>query len=68
MADEIIRDVHVDLSAAEVNALLWAVRNLSLDSLRDGPYHGAYGTAAGHAELSSATNEIERALGESLAR
>lgn len=67
MADEIIRDVHVALSAVEANAMLWAVRNLSLESLRDGPYHGTYGTAAGHAELSSATNEIERALSAALA-
>lgn len=57
------RLVEPTFSEDEAQALLWAVRNLSLDALQDGPYHGPYDRAVGHGALSSATNRLERALG-----
>ncbi len=48
------------LTLAEVHALLWAVRNLSHDSLKAGTPYGPREGVTGHGDLSTATNKIER--------
>lgn len=53
------------LTAGEIQALLWAVRNISSDALRQGPYR-AVPEVCGHGDLSTGTNKIEKWLGKML--
>jgi hypothetical protein len=67
-ATPIRRDVLVELSQAEAGALLWAVRQVPLEKLQNGPYHGQYDQASGHGALSSAANRVESMLALAMRR
>lgn len=54
-----------NLTNAEIDALLWAVRNIPLPRLRTGPFAPREGVV-GHGALSTATNKIEAELGARL--
>lgn len=48
------------LTRAEIQALLWCVRNVGTEALRTGPYRPQPGVFS-HGALSTAANKIERA-------
>lgn len=61
-SNAIERLVEPAFSDDEAHALLWAVRQVPLEALRDGPWQGQYDKAVGYGALSSATNRLESSL------
>lgn len=61
MADIEHDELDEPLTLAEIHALLWCVRNVDSDALRNGPYRPRRPGVVGHGDLSTATNKIERA-------
>jgi predicted DNA-binding protein (UPF0251 family) len=55
------------LTPREIDALLWAVRNVDYEALKQAQARRRFGDGTGYGALSSATNKIERALGRTLA-
>lgn len=54
------------LTPAEIDALLWAVRAIPLEPLREAQAARRFGEGTGYGALSSGTNKIERLLGTHL--